>query len=707
VIGRVTRLSTLARLVELPEEEVENRLRPAFDQHVLEVRHGNTVGFRHPALREVVYAELLPAERARWHRAAAQALTSADQENPTAAGEVARHWYLAGDLPAALVASVRAGHAAERIYAFADAKVCFTRAAELLDAVAAEPGLEATEVARLSRPVLLEHAAQAASLIGDHAEAVHLTTEALADVHDPAARAHLLERLGAFEFIAGRGDRAQAAYQEALGLLPTEEDSPLACSLHAGTALVAAAWSRLDEAREAGHRALEMARRTGARREEGVALDALGVAAAQSGDPDTGADLLRRSLALALEEDNPDDVGVVYVNLTHVLGLANRMDELVPVAREGIEAVRRRGLLRQYGGLLMSNLGEALIKSGRLDEAEQTVRTALADLPRGIQAAPALLQSGRLAMIRGDLPLAWERIEQARVIVEAESAPDAWQREVYEALAEAELWSGRPAAAYELAVDGLRLCCVGDEARFGGIMVMLGLRALADQSEKLRPHDHDRKRVRRERAELLDLAGRLDPDPLVHTEGPTAESLPVALTCRAELTRLDGGSAAAGSADRVAAWQRAAESWRAAGRPWGAAYARWRDAEARLRVGVDADTIAALRAAWQQAVALDAGRLQEELRALGRWYRVDLVSTSRTEEPAVPLESFGLTSREREVLAGLAAGRTNQEIADSLFVSSKTASVHVSNILRKMEVSGRQEAARIAHRLGFGRADEG
>lgn len=59
-----------------------------------------------------------------------------------------------------------------------------------------------------------------------------------------------------------------------------------------------------------------------------------------------------------------------------------------------------------------------------------------------------------------------------------------------------------------------------------------------------------------------------------------------------------------------------------------------------------------------------------------------------------------MTPREIEVLTGLAAGRTNQEIADVLFISVKTASVHVTNILRKLDVSGRHEAARVAHRLG-------
>ena len=69
------------------------------------------------------------------------------------------------------------------------------------------------------------------------------------------------------------------------------------------------------------------------------------------------------------------------------------------------------------------------------------------------------------------------------------------------------------------------------------------------------------------------------------------------------------------------------------------------------------------------------------------------------------LEAYALTAREREVLAALAAGHTNKEIADALFISVKTASVHVSNILRKLDVPGRQEAARVAHRLGVSPAD--
>ncbi len=49
----------------------------------------------------------------------------------------------------------------------------------------------------------------------------------------------------------------------------------------------------------------------------------------------------------------------------------------------------------------------------------------------------------------------------------------------------------------------------------------------------------------------------------------------------------------------------------------------------------------------------------------------------------------------------VAEGRTNREIGAELFMSEKTASVHVSRILAKLEVSGRVEAAAVAHRLGL------
>jgi DNA-binding NarL/FixJ family response regulator len=71
-----------------------------------------------------------------------------------------------------------------------------------------------------------------------------------------------------------------------------------------------------------------------------------------------------------------------------------------------------------------------------------------------------------------------------------------------------------------------------------------------------------------------------------------------------------------------------------------------------------------------------------------------------TAGPGDPLATLGLTPREREILRLVAAGWSNGRIADELGISISTASVHVSNILAKLDVENRVEAAALAHRLG-------
>jgi DNA-binding NarL/FixJ family response regulator len=75
--------------------------------------------------------------------------------------------------------------------------------------------------------------------------------------------------------------------------------------------------------------------------------------------------------------------------------------------------------------------------------------------------------------------------------------------------------------------------------------------------------------------------------------------------------------------------------------------------------------------------------------------------TASPEELPSPAASLGLTQREVEVLALVAEGRTNRQIGQALYITPKTASVHVSRILAKLGVAGRGEAAAVAHRLGL------
>ncbi|MEP6648607.1 MAG: response regulator transcription factor, partial [Lapillicoccus sp.] len=660
----------------------ETLLRAALDQHVVEIRRDDTIAFRHPAFGEVVYAELMPGERRRLHRAAAEALEPPEglgtgQRSSVAAdavsGELARHWLGAGDPQRALDAAVAAGWAAERMYAFADARTNFTRALALMD--------EVTD-SEHDRVRLLKHAGQAASLVGDSDEAIRLVESALALTADGPARAALLARLGLIQFRAGRGSQTERCLREALSLLPAGEESVLIARIYAGLALYGAAWSRLDLADEACERGLTVARAVGARREEGLLLNARGLAGATRGDIEGGPIWLREALVIAREVGNSDDIASAYINLSHVLGLAGRVDEIVEVATEGSELLTRMGLARQRVSFLKGNLAEALANSGRMDESALVVGEALSHHPRGIMSVPVLVMAGRLATVRGGLDEAWEFLEQARVIVEAESSPEAYGRYLIEAETEVELWAGRPMAAYELVVDGLDLVRGTDEEGCAATLVALGLRSLATEAESHRDRDSRRR--------LAELRRPLD----------TARTWPVAnqpedaavrAWQRAETTRLELTS------DPIVAETRAA--WQALGRPFPRAYARWREAEARLDTGGDATAIDALRDAHTSALALGAARLVQECERLAGWHRIDLAPAEVSAEPGA-LDKYRLTPREVEVLQGLSAGRTNQEIADQLFISVKTASVHVSNILRKLDVGGRQEAARVAHRLG-------
>ncbi|HEX6676979.1 MAG TPA: LuxR C-terminal-related transcriptional regulator [Actinomycetes bacterium] len=137
------------------------------------------------------------------------------------------------------------------------------------------------------------------------------------------------------------------------------------------------------------------------------------------------------------------------------------------------------------------------------------------------------------------------------------------------------------------------------------------------------------------------------------------------------------------------------------------AYARWRQAEALLaRRGTRDAARAALSEARTLADGLGARLLAAEVDSLSRRARIDLDTPSAVEEPDAPArepatvtDELGLTARERDVLVLLAEGRTNRQIAGALFISPKTAGVHVSNILAKLGVANRVEAAAVAHRL--------
>ena len=169
--------------------------------------------------------------------------------------------------------------------------------------------------------------------------------------------------------------------------------------------------------------------------------------------------------------------------------------------------------------------------------------------------------------------------------------------------------------------------------------------------------------------------------------------------CEAELARAEGRS-------DPDAWRRAAEASLGEGQRYPVAYARFREAEAVLATRVDrARAIDALTAAHATANELGAEPLGREIEALARRARIELTDgppqAERKASPEPESAPLGLTARELDVLRLLAAGNTNPQIAEALYISRKTASHHVSSILTKLGVATRVEAAGIAHRLGL------
>jgi DNA-binding NarL/FixJ family response regulator len=104
------------------------------------------------------------------------------------------------------------------------------------------------------------------------------------------------------------------------------------------------------------------------------------------------------------------------------------------------------------------------------------------------------------------------------------------------------------------------------------------------------------------------------------------------------------------------------------------------------------------------AERLGAGLLRSELEALARRGRIELTASAPSDAQEAgpdPAADLGLTNREREVLEHLMLGKSNGQIADELFISTRTVAVHVSHILGKLGAAARSEAAAIAHRLGL------
>jgi ATP/maltotriose-dependent transcriptional regulator MalT len=587
---------------------------------------------------------------------------------------------------------VAAGVAAEQSLAFAEAQRHFERALDIWDQV---PDVAAG--LPLDRAGLLGRAAEAAYWAGDQQRAVALARAAQASVDataEPVRAGMLAERLGWYQWMSD-SDGALGAYQQALDLVPAEPPTAARARVLAGQAHVLMMASRSREARARAEEALAVARLAGARREEGWALLALGCALDQLGEREAGLAHLRQARAVAEELGEVELLAETFFYLPMLLDEAGRLADALTEVLEGIETDRRLGLERFQGALLVAFAGMLCFRLGRWQEADQHLRQAVVTIP--MPTMPALLTrvwQARIEIERGEFTAAARRLDE---LTRAVSKPP-WPHfaDHFEARTALAIWLGRPDDASAAVREGLEwLAGTEEEELYFRPLLSLGLRAEADRAEHARAHraPADVDTVRQIGATLLArLRQLLDP-----TATPQPETAAHAALGEAEATRLEGQP----DPER---WAVAAASWEALAQPYPAAYARWRQAEALLtRGGARTAATTALRSAYQTVERLGAAPMRRELEELARRARIDLAEPPAAAEAASarPPEPFGLTPREREVLVLLAAGRSNPQIAQALFISAKTVGIHVSNILAKLGVHTRVEAAAIAHRGGL------
>ncbi|MFH9434186.1 helix-turn-helix transcriptional regulator [Streptomyces rochei] len=714
--GSTVEYRLLAAVASLAEDDLIEALRAAVGANILlPAPDGDGYRFRHSLVREAVADDLLPGERSRLNRRYAEAL-DADPTLVPAAERVMRlasYWYHAHDPARALPAVLDASVEARRRHAYSEQLRLLERAMELWDSVPDEVRatlrpVDYTEVyppcgcdpatAPLRYLDLMAEAAVAGRLCGERERALKITKRALrlleeeqeagagmpASGRDPQRAAWFWTQRSLLVQAQGRGDgwRELGIAQELVRGLPPSQ-------VHAEVLAMAANWSMLHDpgpdAVVAAERAVEYARMVGAADIELNARLTLGGLMVDAGHIDAGLAEMFQVRDQVVARGRSAVVARSHVNLPSVLESVGRSEEAIGILREGVEITRRMGLLESEAWV-WGNLSESLISLGRWDEALEAAARASAPgrgpAPRG----GAALKRAFIALARGGTA------EAARLLAEARAAYGTHDPMPQYRLPLAALALGIAAAegrVQDARAEFGRVLDTGlppGTQRYGWPLLLSAAQAEADARGLPAAEEG--------RTEALErLAG---------TAKTLTTGAPVWLAhekwVRAELHRAEGR-------DTPALWTEAVTAFECLERPYELARVRHRLAAALLDTGGEDERARAtelLRLAGTVALHLGARPLADAVDLLGRRARLTLGRAAGPERaPADPAEALGLTSRERDVLRLVSDGRTNRQIAEELFISPKTASVHVSNILAKLGVSGRGEAAAVAHRLAL------
>ncbi len=715
-------------------------------EHGLLAEDRDRVEFRHELIGRAVEADLLPLQRLRHHAALAVGLA----RSPYAA---AHHWVAARAPARAREAALQAAAMAHAVDAPQDELRLIELALSLSDIVVdgrARRRPEAVPVARaMDVPWLSElqaRAGEAAFAAGRAPRAVAFAEAAMAGLdkrRDRLALALLHDRLGRYRRNAGDQDGAVAAHRRAVDLVPAGP-SPARATVLASLAQIRMLDGTFSEAERFAAEAILVAKSCGeaARAQETHATTTLGVSLGWSDDPEAGVALLHQARRMAEELGDVDELFRVYANLTTVLDLLGRRSEAVDVAYEGIDAARTAGLEAVYGNFLRGNAAESLFLLGRWPESRALSSTALEWSPAGVAFVNSVVNLAIVEIETRAGELAGRLLGQ--LLLELETVRDSQHAvPVYRAAASFALWSGDLVDARRAADRGWTLVRETEDwvlaAKMAATVAEVDAAAAAEAAQRrdLAALAAARQRVAAVLAEASAAVTGSGVPPAIGSRREADAYLATALAYRC---RVDGE-------DEQVVWDAVASRWAALGNRYETARARWRQAEATLAAALGrrgrARASRPLLEAATIARELGAQPLLRELRDLAGRARLSLppefevVSTAEdgheptnghitnghavyepapvgaaagasavvrsvVGEPVVARpNTFGLSGREREVLGLIAEGRTNREIGQRLFISQKTVGVHVGNILSKLGVSGRVEAAAVAIRLGL------
>lgn len=645
----------LAELVDLPDGRLDDAIREAVAGGIL-VAVDEHYRFRHALLREAVHDDLLPGERSRLHRAYAEAITVAGQERGADAGDAAAlayHWRLAQDDRRALAAAVEAMFQAKKRYAFASAARFGELALELWSQVP-----DAAAVAQIERPQLLLRLGSILRNAGDGERALAIVNVALGELDpetvDPGLYARLLRDKAVFRMNLARPG-AVALLEQAIEVLErgrVDDDRLWANVLN----LFASRNMILGD----NPRALRIATESGARAagagqvdEESVAANVRGGALAHMGDIE-GA-LREYALAGRLAQGSTAELRY-RMNFSDMLCLTGRYRDAVEMAAGGLERTRFFGVERTSGSAMTQNMAVPLLELGQIERVEQLIERELAHDTLRVFRMYTIMTRVRVLSWRG-------RTDEAEELLRE------WASAFRETgVAERQIWYDLYTMRVDVALAG------GDAARAVDAVI-----------------------------EMLDDDGPV----LLHQP----RMLLTAAWAIAEM-RAAGGDAAASAARIRAAWN--AQPWPASDSPWSVivdalltpapdsldaavAASAGDDVPVHLRAVVQLEIARARVAAGDRAGA--AGPLAAAAEIAAGLGHVPIIAAVEEFARAAGLaadtrhDDALLTAREQQVLDLIAEGLSNRQIGERLFISAKTVSVHVSAVLRKLEVSSRTEAA--------------